>query len=349
MRRGTAETVVTAVLALLNVEETSLGRPGISLGRIFGRAQVGGPCLPALSVWVDTDTRLPSVLPNGPGMVVTAQSRLASTGSWSSSRTAASSASTGKPASSATASSGAATTYTSARAVDPEATEFRRAVERARINPGSPYRVDEIERLLRRSGLVWRYPDVVEGLRHGFRVGFPTVQHTQVPPNKDSVVEFGPHFRQVVENEIRKGRYLGPVSRAVMESVLGPFQCSPLSVIPKTTPGKYRIIQDFSFPHFFNTLFPQASVNSHTDASAFPCTWGTFMSVAHLVWHLPPGSQMAVRDVSEAYRTIPLHPSQWAATVVGLGQDRFCADVRAAFGARPSALNTVVLIYNLHW
>ena len=45
---------------------------------------------------------------------------------------------------------------------------------------------------------------------------------------------------------------------------------------------------------------------------------------------------MAVRDVAEAYRTIPLHRSQWAATVVGLGMGLFCADIFAAFGARPS-------------
>lgn len=196
--------------------------------------------------------------------------------------------------------------------------------------------MDEIERLLRRSGLVWRYPQVTEGLRHGFRVGFPSVERTQIPPNKDSVGEYGLQFQRVVDEEIRKGRYLGPVSREVMEAAIGYFQCSPLSVIPKTTPGKIRIIQDFSFPHFFNTLYPLPSVNSHTDASAFPCTWGTFLSVAHLVWYLPPGSQMAVRDVAEAYRTIPLHSSQWAATVVGLGQGLFCADIFAAFGARPS-------------
>ncbi|RXW15240.1 hypothetical protein EST38_g10612 [Candolleomyces aberdarensis] len=45
---------------------------------------------------------------------------------------------------------------------------------------------------------------------------------------------------------------------------------------------------------------------------------------------------MAVRDISEAYQTIPLHRLQWPATVVNVGVDLFCVDPFAAFGARPS-------------
>ncbi|PPQ86833.1 hypothetical protein CVT24_000128, partial [Panaeolus cyanescens] len=45
---------------------------------------------------------------------------------------------------------------------------------------------------------------------------------------------------------------------------------------------------------------------------------------------------MAVRDVAEAYRTVPLHPSQWPAAVVRVSDDLFVVDTCAAFGAAPS-------------
>lgn len=51
---------------------------------------------------------------------------------------------------------------------------------------------------------------------------------------------------------------------------------------------------------------------------------------------LPPGSQAACRDISEAFRTIPLHPSQWNGAVVRLSnaQDIYAVDTCAMFGSR---------------
>ncbi|TFY51482.1 hypothetical protein EVJ58_g10540, partial [Rhodofomes roseus] len=55
------------------------------------------------------------------------------------------------------------------------------------------------------------------------------------------------------------------------------------------------------------------------------------------IFRLPPGSQAAVRDVAEAYRTVPLHPSQWPGTVIRLSKDDdFLVDTVAAFGAAPN-------------
>uniref|UniRef100_A0A5K1JVG0 CHIP6 n=1 Tax=Ganoderma boninense TaxID=34458 RepID=A0A5K1JVG0_9APHY len=49
---------------------------------------------------------------------------------------------------------------------------------------------------------------------------------------------------------------------------------------------------------------------------------------------LPPGSPGAIRDISEAFRFIPLHPSQWPGVVVRTGDDEFDVDVCAMFGGR---------------
>jgi hypothetical protein len=52
-----------------------------------------------------------------------------------------------------------------------------------------------------------------------------------------------------------------------------------------------------------------------------------------LIWRLPPGTQAACRDVAEAYRTIPLTPSQWPGTVVRLSEnDQFTINTSNSFG-----------------
>jgi hypothetical protein len=52
---------------------------------------------------------------------------------------------------------------------------------------------------------------------------------------------------------------------------------------------------------------------------------------------LLPGSQAAARDEAEAYRTIPLHQSQWNGTVVRVGNDAFNLDTCLSFGLFPLA------------
>ena len=60
------------------------------------------------------------------------------------------------------------------------------------------------------------------------------------------------------------------------------------------------------------------------------------MTVYLLISCLPAGSQVTTRDIAEAYRTIPLHESQWPAAVVQVSEITACVDTCIAFGASPS-------------
>ena len=68
-----------------------------------------------------------------------------------------------------------------------------------------------------------------------------------------------------------------------------------------------------------------------------PLHMGTFKMICSTILHLPPGSQAAVLDVVEAYRTIPLKSSQWPGTVVCILQSEFAIDKCLAFGCSSSA------------
>ena len=136
----------------------------------------------------------------------------------------------------------------------------------------------------------------------------------------------------MIQSEFDKGRYIGPFSIEELESEIGPFQSSPLSLVPKAgKPGKYRLIQNLSHPH---SNQPTPAINVLLNADDFPCTWGTFRTVCTLVRNLPPGSQAATRDIAEAYRIIPLHENQWAGVVVRTSNDppKFALNTSNSFG-----------------
>lgn len=72
------------------------------------------------------------------------------------------------------------------------------------------------------------------------------------------------------------------------------------------------------------------------ESDLFPTTWGTFSTVLLPIHQLPPGSQLATKDMAEAYHTNLLHHSQWPSTVVCLEGDSFTIDTALCFGVEPS-------------
>ena len=217
-------------------------------------------------------------------------------------------------------------------------TELMVVLERRQLKALTPYHPDVWEYALREAGLLQKYPHIVTGLCFGFNISFPPISTTQAPPNKESVIEFADKFNKIVHNKMQKGHYIGPISGKDVEALIGPFQSSPFLVIPKPgRVGKYCNIQNYSFPNTPSTKFLNSSINSCVDSDLFATTWGTFLVISLLIHHLPPGSQLATRDVAEAYHTIPLHHSQWPSTVIHLNNDAFTIDTALCFGSGPSA------------
>ena len=223
-------------------------------------------------------------------------------------------------------------TFTSAPVVETPPMALKNAVSQRRHSPRTPLKAQQWEEALRSAHLLSTYYLIPDFILHGAYAGIPNITHTYTPLNKDSTETLSLVFNDIIQAEFNKGRYLGPFSRNELEQEIGPFQSSPLSLVPKPgKPGKYRLIQDLSHPH---TNSPIASINSHLNSDDFPCTWGTFRTVCTLIRNLPSGSQAAVRDIAEAYRIIPLHESQWAGVVVRISNnpERFALNTSNCFG-----------------
>jgi hypothetical protein len=218
--------------------------------------------------------------------------------------------------------------------VDRTATDLAAALAASKRRAHTPLRAEGWRRLLRHTRLEERYPRLVDCILYGFSLGIPPIVSDLHPFNRDSATEYHAALDVEFSKELEAGRYIGPFRASTIHAVLGPFQSSPLSVIPKSN-GGYRIIQNFSYP--YTPTKGISSINSHLHSSDHPCTWGTFHAVALVASSLPEGSEIAVRDVKSAFRTIPIVPAEWPALVVrasnaGAG-DRFLVDTANPFGS----------------
>lgn len=156
------------------------------------------------------------------------------------------------------------------------------------------------------ANLLEEFNDVPHGLRFGFRLG-PTcpISHSFIPCNHNSATSNPSAIQDHISTELRLQRYTGPFHPDRLEQLIGPFQCSPLGVVPKAN-GLFRIIQDMSYPRDSS---PVSSINSQISSADFPSEWSTFALCYWLVARAPPGSQAAVFDVDSAYRNIPVFPA----------------------------------------
>lgn len=213
----------------------------------------------------------------------------------------------------------------------------RVVLERRRVEALTPYIAQAWDRHFTIADLHTKYPTFIHMLRSGFIAGIPPILATYSPINRSSIIDYHNDFLKVIESEFEKGRYIGPFSKHEITELLGPFQTSPLSIIPKPhKPGSFRLIQNFSHPH--SRSGSVTSINKVILSENYPCTWGTFGTISLLIWFLPPGSEGATRDVKEAYRTVPLHSSQWPGMVVRLDEDNtFAIDTQNAFGLASGA------------
>ncbi|KAE8242970.1 hypothetical protein A4X03_0g7910 [Tilletia caries] len=182
---------------------------------------------------------------------------------------------------------------------------------------------------LRRHGLLSRYPSLCSDLADGFRIGIPTISSTTTFSNHGSARSHPHVLSAAIARELDAGRYQGPFSAAQLQLLLGPFQTSPLGLVPKGS-DDWRVIQDFSWPRDGN------SINSHLSSNDWPTTWGASRDVVHTLLSLPVSAQGAVRDVANAFRLVPLHPSQWPGIVVRGLDDRFYIDQFLGFGLAPA-------------
>ena len=229
------------------------------------------------------------------------------------------------------------TRTTGALAVEGPIMELKLALKQRSSKAHTPYYSVAWHNALIWYNLLSKYSTLPSLLEQGFDAGIPAINITSTPPNNSSIEQHTDTFDSYVSNKFQKGWYLGPFSQEQIEPFLSLFQPSPLSIIPK--PGqdnKYRLLQNLSF------LYTPSSINHAIDSNLYPCIWSTFAMVCATIWHLPPGSEAAVRDVAEAHCTIPIQPSQWLGLVVRLQGCNLTLAIASAYVLLPDSLASLL-------
>ena len=105
----------------------------------------------------------------------------------------------------------------------------------------------------------------------------------------------------MIQAELASGRIAGPFPCPPLE----PFIVSPLGLVPKKEQNKFRLIHDLSYPKHGEI----PSVNDGIDPVDAAVSYETFDFVVDLIHHMGRDALLAKVDIENAFRIIPVHPS----------------------------------------
>ena len=165
---------------------------------------------------------------------------------------------------------------------------------------------------------------IVEGCRFGFKLGYRGGPSSTEGKNALSVRQNTKEVFKKINAERELARIAGPFK----SKPFSPFKCSPLSLRPKSTPGKFRLLHDLSSPHNHH------AVNACIRDEDAKVTYASVIDAIKVLVGME-GAYLAKGDLKDAYRQIPLAPDQY--WLVGFKvQGSYFHDCRLPMGARSS-------------
>ena len=178
------------------------------------------------------------------------------------------------------------------------------------------------------SELLEGYPDrnyIIDGLTNGFTLHFDGPQSPLASKNSPSIVANIQIARAKIQSELSLGRIAGPFKHPPFQN----FKTSPLALREKSTPGKFRLLHNLSYPYDDN------SVNYNISKKYTTVKYQNIQNAIQLLQSNAPDAYMAKSDISDAFRIIPVHSSQYH--LLGFKLDQlYYHDKMLGMGAAPS-------------
>lgn len=135
------------------------------------------------------------------------------------------------------------------------------------------------------------------GFQWGFRIPFRPRGRGEVHGNLRSVAANPGVALQKIRKEVELGRMAGPFAAPPLEDL----RVSPLGVVPKKEPGKFRLIHHLSYP-------AGSSVNDDIDPELCSVSYTSFDQALAVVKRAGTGAWLAKADIESAFRLLPIHP-----------------------------------------
>ena len=141
---------------------------------------------------------------------------------------------------------------------------------------------------------------LIDGFSFGFHVGFVGTSQLRLASNLCSAKDQPEILAAKLEKEWCAGRIVGPFSRPPFDN----FISSPLGVVPKKTPGEFRIIHHLSYPD-------GSSVNDFILDQFSSVQCASIGDAITLIKSLGRGCYMAKTDIKSAFRIILIQPNDY--------------------------------------
>jgi len=163
-----------------------------------------------------------------------------------------------------------------------------------------------------------------EGFHFGFDIGYYGPDRSKVSRNLQSARDNPEVVDAYLQDEIRKGRIMGPFDSPPFEN----FQCQPIGIVPKKVPGKFRTIMDLSYPE-------GSSVNDFINKEEFSLKYVTVDRAIEYILQLGRGCFLSKVDIEGAFRIIPICPENFRLLGI-LWKEKYYYDTRLSMGGRSS-------------
>ena len=142
---------------------------------------------------------------------------------------------------------------------------------------------------------------IIRGITEGFMLHFQGQQQPLSSRNSYSVTQNSQIVKQKLQTELALGRIAGPFSKPPFPN----FKSSPLALREKSTPGKYRLLHNLSYP------YDSSSVNHNIPRTQSSVQYQNIQDAISLLQQHAPSAFMTKTDIADAFRIIPVHPSQY--------------------------------------
>lgn len=139
---------------------------------------------------------------------------------------------------------------------------------------------------------------LAEGFAYGFRIpcSLP-LSGDSMPRNLKSTSQFPQVVTDKLAKEVEMGRMAGPFDRPPIPGL----HVSPLGVVPKKEPHKFRLIHHLSYPK-------GSSVNDAIEPDLTSVSYTSFDTAVSWVQRYGQGALLAKTDIESAFRLLPVHP-----------------------------------------
>ena len=142
---------------------------------------------------------------------------------------------------------------------------------------------------------------LIKGFKQGFDLGYRGYPDNNLNiSNLTSSKDHPTVINKTISKELAAGRIVGPFKQLPFDN----FQINPIGVVPKKSPGTFRMITNLSSP-------AGTSVNDNISDVFSNVSYTSFEEAIKIIISVGSQAFLAKTDIQSAFRLIPIHPNQY--------------------------------------